>query len=172
MFKLLSTIASLLILLTMAFIYCTDPENPFENTDNVTIQLTIPERPDSLLWKAHDTIPIEATVSLPDLVDYIKFDSGENDSILFIYLSTGSSNDTTLIISYVYADTGLKTIHVNAYAQNSEIGKGAVGCVYIGLKPLIDNDKKIQRPDTAILGSLFYMYLTATGSDTMVFHMV
>lgn len=95
--KLLYFFLGLLIISTFILFYCTDPENPFTNIDDVEIQVAIPERIDSLLWKVNDSVSIEVGLHISDLIDSVRINFGENDSTFTININALTLPDDTTI---------------------------------------------------------------------------
>ena len=169
--KLLYFFLGLLIISTFILFYCTDPENPFTNINDVEIQVAIPERIDSLLWKVNDSVLIEVDLHISELIDSVRINFGENDSTFTININALTLPDDTTLVQYiVYLAEGLKNIKVTAFIPGSDTGKSAEAQVNIGIKPLIGNDKKVQRPLNAYIDSSFYMYITSDGTEPLTFN--
>ncbi len=95
-----NSIAAILVSIQVfIFLFCTDPSNPFDNSNNVKITVSVPVRPDSLLWKVNDSVSIEVGVYLNELVDSIALEFGENDSVLVFLLPEGLKMDDTVFFT-------------------------------------------------------------------------
>ncbi len=170
MLKSLKIVTSLVLVLVLLFLFCTEAENPFNETDNVAVKVAIPDRPDSFLWNLGDTVPVNLTVSYIRLIDSIYIDFGEpadtvdNDTLYHVYSDLAA--DTVLQFNHVFSDTGTKIVRVYAYLNASTETRNDSAATAIGIAPAIDTQGV---SGIASVGEPFYLFASASGSPPILF---
>jgi hypothetical protein len=79
--------------------FCSSPENPFDDPENVTIDLLLPDTINSTIYTL-DTAVITMVTTLTTLVDSVKLSIGAASDSLFTSISD------TVPVSIVFQDSG------------------------------------------------------------------
>ena len=94
----------LALLLSIAFIMtllCSSPQNPFINTDNVDIVISVPNKDNKFGYCVNEEVPFDVTVKLPHLVEKIIVNYGENSGGEEIKITTKKSVYKKISLKYI-----------------------------------------------------------------------
>jgi hypothetical protein len=124
--------------------FCSSPQNPFEDPENVTIDLLFPDTINSTVYTL-DTTTITMVTTLTSLVDSVKLSIGAASDSLF------TSIFDTMPVSIVFQDSGRISIVAQAYCENGII-KECQKELRVHKNPLMPPDTVYTQPlsDTSI----------------------
>ena len=168
------------LLVTLLIIpFCTDPEKPdFSIPDPLTITVFIDSlgtdtlhSGDTLLMS--DTLFLGIGTNRPLDIISVTVNIADNSTGDTLYDTTTTDIDSSQLIipigCYIVQYCGTYTLSLHANTLDSTVNTSFT-LIIMGASPEIGNNKKIQHSGLPIIDSLFFMYVTATGSDTLKYY--
>jgi hypothetical protein len=124
--------------------FCSSPQNPFEDPENVTIDLLLPDTVSRTVYTL-DTTTIAMVTTLTSLVDSVNLSIGTAADSLFTSISD------TIPVSIVFPDSGRISIAATAYCEHGII-KECQKELRVHKNPLMPPDTVFAHPlsDTSI----------------------
>jgi hypothetical protein len=118
--------------ISAVLLFCSSPQNPFSDSDNVTIDIILPDTAGAPVY-TRDTITITIVTQLTDLIDSITVTAGTVADSLFTALSD------TLRINYVFLDTGTISVSAMAFCEKG-VNKECRDSLHVHKNPLSPPD--------------------------------
>ncbi len=115
----------------LVFLFCSDPENPFQNQNNVTISFLSPDSTGSLVY-TNDPVYIRVIVTSSFDIDSVKITTGSIDSLITIITDT-------ITLLHIFSDSGLVELHATAYCKKG-LDRECQRTLHIAENPLVPPD--------------------------------
>lgn len=112
-------------------IFCSDPENPFENQNNVTISFLYPDSTDTVAYTG-DTVVIQVSVTSSAEIDSVKLTIENIDSLITVI-------PDTINIAHVFSDTGAMVLYAVAFCKKG-INRECQRILHVARNPLMPPD--------------------------------